>query len=103
MTLIERFLVEPARTPNDGAEILRSWTNRWGVGHNYFSKSSKSGASPKTYQSDAAGVEVAAGGGTTSLGLLIIGGVLYRGNIGQSIVVKGHAAPARRGRQHEGS
>jgi hypothetical protein len=43
-----------------------------GVGHNYFSKSSKSGASPKTYQSDAAGVEVAAGGGTTSLGLLII-------------------------------
>jgi hypothetical protein len=65
-----------------------------GVGHNYFSKSSKSGASPKTYQSDAAGVEVAAGGGTISLGLLIIGGVLYRGSIGRSIVVKGRAATA---------
>jgi hypothetical protein len=64
-----------------------------GVGHNYFSKSSKSGASPKTYQSDAAGVEVAAGG-TISLGLLIIGGVLYRGSIGRSIVVKGRAATA---------
>ena len=59
---------------------------------------SKSGASPKTYQSDAAGVEVTADGGTTatSLVLLIIGGVLYRGSIGQSIVVKGRAGPARR-------